>query len=273
MNSAEIKNILLEIYGTSGDNCMEGMPDVKIFDEPIMGVACADDGLFDTYKDEAVIGPWHMLPGEWLNGARSVVSFFFPFSREVRESNYAGGMDISYQWLYGRIEGQGFINSTMLRLKKALEDRGIACVVPSVDARFMAATGVKGRLLDMGAKPGTFSSNWSERHAAYACGLGSFGLSKGLITEKGMAGRFASIIVDAELEVTERPYSDVYEYCSRCGACLRRCPVGAISMESGKDHSICGSWLDETGVRYAPRYGCGLCQTRVPCEFQRPQKA
>ncbi len=30
-----------------------------------------------------------------------------------------------------------------------------------------------------------FASSWSERHAAYAAGLGTFGLSDGLITEKG----------------------------------------------------------------------------------------
>lgn len=53
----------------------------------------------------------------------------------------------------------------------------------------------------------------------------------------------ASIIVTASLEADERSYTDVYEYCTRCGACTRRCPVQAIRMETGKDHETCGQHL------------------------------
>lgn len=116
----------------------------------------------------------------------------------------------------------------------------------------------------------TFGSNWSERHAAYVCGLGTFGLSKGLITEKGMAGRFASIIIDTEMIPDKRAYAGIYDYCTMCGACVRRCPAGAISKENGKNHNICNEWLQKMGKKYAPRYGCGLCQTKVPCESRIP---
>ena len=44
-------------------------------------------------------------------------------------------------------------------------------------------------------KVGDYASNWSERHVAYVCGLGTFGC-QGLITSKGLAGRFGSIITD-----------------------------------------------------------------------------
>ena len=37
---------------------------------------------------------------------------------------------------------------------------------------------------------GDFRTN----HAAYLCGLGTFGLSRGIITKPGMAGRFGSIM-------------------------------------------------------------------------------
>ena len=116
-----------------------------------------------------------------------------------------------------------------------------------------------------------FSSNWSERHVAYIAGLGTFGLSRGLITEKGMAGRFGSLVTTAELPVTERPYTDLYEYCSRCGACIRRCPVGAITQE-GKRHEPCSEYLAEMKHRFAPRYGCGKCQVKVPCMAGIPKK-
>ena len=74
------------------------------------------------------------------------------------------------------------------------------------------------------------TSLWSERHAAYVCGLRTFGLSKGLITKKGIAGRFTSLITDLPLLADERAYTDVYEYCTRCGACA---VPGESSVRSG----------------------------------------
>ena len=82
--------------------------------------------------------------------------------------------------------------SDPVRLRAYMDDKGIAACVPALDERFDVKIETKLTAL----KPDFHAdSKWSERHAAYACGLGTFGLSKGLITEKGMAGRFASIIV------------------------------------------------------------------------------
>jgi epoxyqueuosine reductase len=100
--------------------------------------------------------------------------------------------------------------------------------------------------------------------------LGTFGLSKGLITAKGVAGRFASIITELELPPDTRNYKSIYEYCSLCGACVKKCPAGAISIKKGKDHIACSAFLDKTTEKYAPRYGCGKCQTGVPCENKVP---
>ena len=113
------------------------------------------------------------------------------------------------------------------------------------------------------------SGMWSERHVAYLCGLGTFGLSKGIITRKGMAGRFASLVTALELPADERPYKGLYDYCIRCGECIRRCPVRAIS-EEGKEHKPCHDWLLHVKKEYAPRLGCGKCQTAVPCESGIP---
>lgn len=55
-----------------------------------------------------------------------------------------------------------------------------------------------------------------------------------------MAGRFTSIILDAKYEPDRRPYSAAYEYCIHCGACVRRCPAGAITMDYLQDpYSFC----------------------------------
>ena len=115
-----------------------------------------------------------------------------------------------------------------------------------------------------------FGCTWSERHVAFISGLGTFGLSRGLITKKGMAGRFCSIVTDMLLPVTERSYKVYDEWCTKCGRCAERCPVHAISLQTGKDHIPCGKRIDKSKILYAPRYGCGQFQTAVPCESQRP---
>ena len=51
-----------------------------------------------------------------------------------------------------------------------------------------------------------------------------------------------------------------------------RCPVRAIDMDAGKDHMKCMECLNASGRALAPRYGCGLCQTGVPCEAQIPPR-
>lgn len=117
-----------------------------------------------------------------------------------------------------------------------------------------------------------FGSNWSERHVAYACGQGTFSLSKGIITKKGVAGRFISIVTDYKHEPTERYYEGLYDNCNMCGACIPKCPPLAITLEEGKKHNPCARFVGWTGEKFAPRYGCGKCQVGVPCMNEIPQK-
>src|SRR5690606_34805243 len=77
-----------------------------------------------------------------------------------------------------------------------------------------------------------FSSTWSERHAAYAGGLGTFGLCDGLITPRGKAMRTGSVIARVKIDPSPRPYSHHREYClffsrGSCLKCMERCPAGA----------------------------------------------
>ncbi|MCX5909178.1 MAG: epoxyqueuosine reductase, partial [Deltaproteobacteria bacterium] len=58
-----------------------------------------------------------------------------------------------------------------------------------------------------------FSSTWSERHAAHAAGLGTFGLCDGLITPKGKAHRCGSVIARIQVPPTPRPYTNHQAYC------------------------------------------------------------
>jgi epoxyqueuosine reductase QueG len=182
-----------------------------------------------------------------------------PFTKAVRESNRAPGFP-SEEWLSSRIDGEKFNNTVRKHLIEMLAGENANAVSPPLDARYQVVDRI---------------SNWSERHAAYAAGLGTFGLHKALITEKGTTGRFGSVICDVALAPTKRGYTSYVEYClylaqGKCGACIPRCPVGAIS-EKGKDHQICGDYVhNEILARFAPRYGCAKCNTTVPCEHRIP---
>jgi epoxyqueuosine reductase len=233
---------------------------VRIFDAPIFGVAAADDPLFEEYRHPEVVGEFFLPPGAWLPGAKSVVSFFLPFTEEVRASNRLYG-EPGNAWLHGRIEGQKFLDKLSLALRDHLRAAGFAGVVPILEPGFH-------RVIDR--ENNIISSTWSERHVAFAAGLGTFGLSKNLITRLGMAGRFGSVVTELELPPTERPYTEIYEYCNMCRACVPRCPADAIDPEDGKDKRICHSRQELMKKRYTPRYGCGKCQTAVPCEHSIP---
>jgi epoxyqueuosine reductase QueG len=125
-----------------------------------------------------------------------------------------------------------------------------------------------------------FASNWSQRHIAYAAGLGTFSLNEGFITSKGMAMRCGSVVAGIKLKPSIKPYKHHLANClfyagGKCGKCILRCPGGAIS-EKGHDKLKCfevlfekqKTWMEgEHGSGYIGNYaGCGLCQTGVPCE-------
>ncbi|MCL1895736.1 MAG: epoxyqueuosine reductase [Clostridiales bacterium] len=235
----------------------------KLYDGVVLGVAAADDPVIVSLKNNSEANLDIMLPDEWLPGAKSVISFFFPFARWLIEENI-GGEWPSEGWLHGRIEGQKASDDVISALAEAVREEGYEAVVPSLDPRLMIY------MKYSGYPESLYRTNWSERHAAYAAGLGTFGLSRGLITERGTAGRFASLVTTMRLEPTPRYYTDLLEYCAKCGACARYCPPGAISVEHLKDHSLCDVYLAGIREKEEPYYGCGKCQCGVPCSYERP---
>lgn len=251
-----MENIITGLTAFTKDsplNFVAELNDLRIFDSPLVGVANADDPLFARLKRQDGVGPFHLSPQEWLAECKSVISYFLPFSEAVRAANRNPGLP-SLEWLYGRIEGQNFNNALSQFLVANLNQAGYHALAPALDPRFAIVNR---------------RANWSERHVAYIAGLGTLSLNCSLITKVGSAGRIGSIVVALELEATERCYEDFEENCCKCGACIRRCPPGAIS-ENGKDHAICAEYLEEMKSRFHPRYGCGKCQTAVPCENKSP---
>jgi epoxyqueuosine reductase QueG len=91
--------------------------------------------------------------------------------------------------------------------------------------------------------------------------------------------RCGSVIARIQIPPTPRPYTDHHAYClfysrGTCGECIQRCPVDAVTP-AGHDKVKCRAYLDMTKT-YVPAhfgfegYGCGFCQTGVPCESQIP---
>lgn len=258
-------NAIQESWALRGE--IAGTP---LFDAPIVGCASADDPLFARIKaEDEILGDAFKLPTEWLPGAKSVISIFYPFSEPVRKSNWDNLGVPSDEWLHGRIEGHEFIHATDRIVEGWLRDEGFETCIPALDPSLV----IHKREPEEAVGRPLFVSSWSERHVAFVAGLGTFGLSAHLITRVGKAGRFGSIVTAAEIAPTPRPYGDdPYAYCTLCGACTKRCPVNALSLEHGKDYQTCWVYMEETKVRFKPRYGCGKCQHLVPCETGIPNK-
>ncbi|MDR0447139.1 MAG: 4Fe-4S binding protein [Treponema sp.] len=244
-------------------------PDIiglKLFDDPLVGFADANDPCFKELKNDGIIGSNFMLPEEWNEKAITVISMFFPFTEKIRNANKENMDWPSPEWLHGRIEGQAFISRTCNYLKEYLENAGYKTIFPGGDSRFSQKSPMETDVND----ERYFTSNWSERHVAYISGLGTFGLSKGLITAKGTAGRLGSLITEVYFEPDKRKYKKIYEYCSLCGKCAGNCPSRAITTEHGKLHVKCNIFLETVKEKHNPRYGCGKCQVNVPCEHGIP---
>ncbi len=83
---------------------------------------------------------------------------------------------------------------------------------------------------------------FSFRIAAFICGLGEIGYSKMFLTpEFGPRQRFAFLLTDAPLEPDPLFEGSI---CDRCGACVRECPIGAISETETVKVRVAGRELE-----------------------------
>jgi len=282
-----LEHAIKDYVRTSPANRLTSFNDEPIFNEPLVGIADGDDPIFQEYK--SIIGDFQFTPREVLAMDRqehggdankeprsvSVISFVMPATYETRLSLRNESRVPSLRWNHTRWQGQNLIYELSKYVVSLLEELGYQALVPELADFYKIFF----------SEPGIRVSNWSQRHIAYAAGLGTFSLSDGFITPKGIANRCGSVVTDIALMPTPRVYANHLANClfyrdRSCQCCIERCPVGAIS-EQGHDKKKCrdflmngqGVVLKELGrdEGYIGAYlGCGLCQTKVPCEFSIP---
>ena len=250
----------------------------KYWEIPLIGFASGNDPLFSRYKE--IIGKFHFTPREIFEltfGKKrrpeelSVISWVLPTSEDIRKSIRNETKYPSLLWSHARDFGEQFNVKLRNHVVSLLKKRGYRAVAPMNSSLWRRLRSPKVGL----------ASNWSERHVAYTCGLGAFGLSDGLITAKGKAMRVGSVVTDLVLTSSEKPFPHhqancLYYFNGTCHACADRCPAGAIT-EKGHDKEKCfeysyGVVLRDKKTEYGVKItGCGLCQTKVPCEFEIPK--
>jgi len=262
------------------ENTLQNQTDERAWAKPLVGFSRGDDPLYIKYKQ--VVGPFHWTPGEIfalafpgtaaLPGELSVISWILPQTKATKADNRKQKKYPAERWARSRMFGEAFNNKLRARVVDALAEAGYEAIAP------MLAPQWESKL----SEQYTFASTWSERHAAFAAGLGTFGLCDGLITPVGKAMRAGSVVARIGIPPSARPYTDHRAYClffadGSCSKCITRCPADAIS-EAGHDKLKCLAHLqpvteDFVRANYGfDGYGCGLCQTGVPCESGIPTR-
>ena len=228
-----------------------GVPD--IWRKPIIGFADAYDPYIQQLPQ--VVAEHHHLPQDFMESPTIVIAYFIPFTEELASTN-VGREDktASEEWARAYKDTNQMMGELSEYLAEKLCEMGYRAAVPGWE--------MSRELL---------KSDWSQRHVAYAAGLGTFGINNMLITEKGCCGRYHSIVADIPVEPDQRPKGENCLYKSKgiCKKCISNCFSGALTAD-GFDRRKCY----EACQRNKALYGldiCGKCDTDIPCAFIAPQ--
>lgn len=230
-----------------------GVP--ELWRVPIVGYADALDPYIQRLPE--IVAEGHKLPGDFMEDPKIVISYFVPFVPEVAQTNiHVKDNAASKEWT----DAYNTTNTMMARLNEYLAaeitKRGGRAVVP----------------FGVGMKEEILKSDWSQRHLAYAAGLGTFGINNMLISEEGCCGRYNSIVADIPVEPDGHQEEEKCLYKSKglCKKCVENCFMGALTVEGFdrfKCFEACSKNLRETGADV-----CGKCNINIPCAFAAPGK-
>ena len=296
--NVEVQQFLDQLFASTPLNRLpEAYGGGRIFDTPALGVSQGDDPIFLKFKE--VVGPEHLTPAEmWRQSGLAadshpperlrILSIIFPYVDLIREASKTATEIPAEIYSIGRNFANAFMDDVLVKTVAFFQEKG-----------FQATSGMRSPAFQIIVKenPVQIYSVWSERHMAFAAGLGTFSLHEGFISEVGCNIRVTSVLTDAPLSVTTRKSDDPYANClfyttGKCKKCAARCPADAIS-EQGHDKVKCYLQLKEIEGQMTRRVksilkphlrviegreetsypvGCAFCQFDVPCMERNPVK-
>ena len=206
-----VKQLVEKFWAQSPENTLQNGSTEKAWERPLVGFARADHQLFMRYAKD--LAPFYWTPQQAFGLAfpnetakleeLSIISWVLPQTPVTRADQTQCDKLPAERWARSRDFGERFNCALRLHVAKELTAAGYPAVAPE-------------RLPDFAYQRSErfgIASNWSERHTAHAAGLGTFGLSDGLITPHGKAVRIGSVIARLELPVAEHPYADHQSWC------------------------------------------------------------
>jgi epoxyqueuosine reductase len=269
---------IMEFCRNSPENSLKNAGNDRIYEKPLVGFSNGADPLFGFLHQD--IGSPLMTPlgifrksfpdTDACAEELTVISWVLPHIPATVTDNARQRLLPSERWVRAKHYGSGFGKKLSLFVADLLTGAGYPAVAPQYTPFWK---------IGMSEKYG-FASVWSERHAAHVSGLGTFGLCDGLITQKGKAMICGSVIARIAVPPTPRDYTDHQAWClyyanGTCGKCITRCPAKALSKK-GHNKWLCFLQCMVVSKLYVllrfgfNDYGCGLCQTGVPCDRRNP---
>ena len=198
----KVESVISDFWASAPSNSLHLETGEKAWAKPHVAIARGDDPLF--LRNKEMIGPFLWTPEEEYSLAfpdtptpaceLRVISYVLPQTPETRTDQRLEKTMPTERWARSRFHGEEFNCDLRLHLAETLTRAGYPSVAPE-------------RLPGFGFQQSErfgLASNWSERHAAFVAGHGTFGLSDGLITRWGKAVRFGSVVSRIDLPITER---------------------------------------------------------------------
>ena len=219
---------------------------------PLLDFVSADDPRFAKLGGRS--GAPHALPQDFLGNAGSVASFFLPFDEKIVASNAESRAEVSREWGVAYLETNALIARIGEHVTEVLHAMGVEAVAQPAVGEFDRES---------------LTSPWSHKSVALIAGLGTRGIHNMVITDSGCAGRFGSLVLDAD--VAPEPVAQK-ERCKHytsgaCLECVELCPVGALKPDGSLDRQLCWSQCKSVAKGFTVlglAYVCGKCATG-PC--------
>jgi epoxyqueuosine reductase len=188
----------------------------KAISEFILGLGVDDVGFaraadYDSPKSYEIT--------KFLPGARSIVVLAFRVLSSCESPSWSAALN-------GYLDLGAFERTASYRTARFLENK-FGAKVATMPLAYPFEFSLDRRAV----------ADFSQRHAAVAAGLGSFGRHNLVIHPRfGTRVNFASILTDLDLAPSPRCGDDL---CTRCGLCVANCPGGALDEEGKTDIMKC----------------------------------